>query len=703
MPEQLNRLTTLHQRKNTLHTNPEVELVVNYLRNSGDKISHNDPSRKLGAWLSFLANRETVNDGIFTGDEQSIDRQIEARVITAANVPQSYFDLQQKIARQRGHGTVHMSDSIKNEYIRTLQEEQQESLHCWTDYFNGQQTKSLYPDWFKYYVWDGIGTMGQFVKPQLDENGNEIEARFTKRTLATTAPYPECNAEALAYVYETIGKNEKAEDNRPRFDPNTSFAKLYAYALTEATQSSMEVSRSNDGSWKKYDRIDGYYRPDYEFDDTGEATDKTELEDENAMQLAASLRGYGTGWCTAGTRTAAHQLSSGDFYVFYSQDEEGNDKIPRVAIRMENEVVAEVRGVLNGQELEPELFDTVQAKLGELPGGQEYYQKVENMRRLTAIDLKVEAGQDLDIDDIEFLYTTDIVGFGYHHKIDPRVEEIMEKRKASTFDDLEDIGREKGVDIAFEAARRRFIGLEFITNHLTEIINKIGSDEFVKKSGESPAIRHELYYYVDSWMKQLPEATFSQQNLYDLGDCVVQVPPQSTSTHDQAAVSREARQETIEEMCAVGMDREGYILRSLLKDQNRFITDRLRAGCDEQELKNIDQLYSQYKALNDSVDEHTKKISELVNLHQQREDSPVDLEVWEYELLYGDPADNASSATHVAQKRAKDLQAIHDQIEQARSELIKAQNQYVGFIDLVTTRYGFDKNDIKGANLASVV
>ena len=69
------------------------------------------------------------------------------------------------------------------------------------------------------------------------------------------------------------------------------------------------------------------------------------------MSLAQSLRSWNTGWCTAGTRTAAHQLSMGDFYVYYTQDEEGKDVVPRVAIRMEDGSVAEVRGINPDQNL----------------------------------------------------------------------------------------------------------------------------------------------------------------------------------------------------------------------------------------------------------------------------------------------------------------------------------------------------------------
>ena len=54
------------------------------------------------------------------------------------------------------------------------------------------------------------------------------------------------------------------------------------------------------------------------------------------MPLVESLKGYNTGWCTAGESTAKTQLQGGDFYVYYTLDENDEYKVPRIAIRMEN-------------------------------------------------------------------------------------------------------------------------------------------------------------------------------------------------------------------------------------------------------------------------------------------------------------------------------------------------------------------------------
>lgn len=91
----------LHDRNPNLHTATEVEGVVDYLRNGGEHIP-NEPADKISAYLGFLANRNYANDGILTGDQASIDRQIEAHVIKGEDVPERYFELQRRIARSKG-------------------------------------------------------------------------------------------------------------------------------------------------------------------------------------------------------------------------------------------------------------------------------------------------------------------------------------------------------------------------------------------------------------------------------------------------------------------------------------------------------------------------------------------------------------------------------------------------------------------------
>ena len=147
------------------------------------------------------------------------------------------------------------------------------------------------------------------------------------------------------------------------------------------------------------------------------------------ISLWESLQGKNKGWCTAGKETAKTQLAGGDFYVYYTKDENGEYKNPRIAIRMngENEI-GEIRGTSKNQNLEPNMEPILNKKLEEFPDKDKYKKKVHDMKRLTLIEEKQKNNQELTLDDLKFLYEVDsrIEGFGYQK--DPRIKEIISKR-----------------------------------------------------------------------------------------------------------------------------------------------------------------------------------------------------------------------------------------------------------------------------------
>lgn len=388
--------------------------------------------------LSKLGNKEekikgTLKSGYFgivkpESNELYIDAEIEGLLIRRDKVPESYFELQRRIARERGYGDFELTDRQKEEDVKRLRADQGESLTKWSDYLRSEENGHSYPDWFKVYVWESLKRMGEF-----DEEGG----KFKKRTKSTVAPWPELNAEALSYVYDKVSEGviqgKDIEDKQMTELLNRgNFAAMYAYAIysTEVGGLTPELREITDGSWVKYDRIEGEYRPNYSRRRTRrgyEATDESPVNNDTAMQLAGSLQEKGTGWCTAGTNTAVHQLSKGDFYVYYTRDNNGNDTMPRVAIRMEGNQVTEVRGIAPRQNVEDNLLDVVAEKLNTLPGGSEYFKKVEQMRRLTEIDNRVKAGGELTAEDLKFLWFGErIRGFGLYE--DSRVDKLLEDR-----------------------------------------------------------------------------------------------------------------------------------------------------------------------------------------------------------------------------------------------------------------------------------
>ena len=397
--------------------------------------------------------------GITNENPEFIEAEINDLLITEADVPPSYYDLQKRIARERGYGDMEITDELE-EKIKTLQNDQAESLMKWSEYLRSDGNGHIYPDWFKVYVWESLKKMGEFDR----EKG-----KFKKRTKSTTAPWPELNAEALVYVWGKINhgvvKGNAVDDEKlANLLNNGNFSTLYAHALHEAETGGItpELREITEGRWVKYDQTQSSdYSDSYEED--GEYTDDAFVDADNdtAMSLSQSLYGKRTGWCTAHGGTAADQLRKGDFYVYYTLDDQGNYTIPRIAIRMEWGVVAEVRGIESGQNLESNMIDIVVEKLKTLPGGDEYFEKVENMKRLTEIDERVKGGGELTADDIIFLrFSGEIKGFGHYE--DPRIEESLQGR--SLDDDLDLVLDDPSVT----------------ANDINEIVKHLHSEEIVK-------------------------------------------------------------------------------------------------------------------------------------------------------------------------------------------------------------------------------
>jgi len=348
--------------------------------------------------------------------QQTKDRNIElfknkflypAVLIDKNNIPDSYFELQIKIARERGQaedlGNIKTAKDIPIENKRqtgeTLYNDQKKSLDMWIDYLASPD--ALYPSWFKYYTLRNITKMGNY---------NKETHEFNKRSKTSIGIFPDLNREALSYTYDTLskhylkGETVEGEELKKLLD-SAKFDKIYAYAMDKVTPASKENKEKIEGSWTKFTQGDDH------------------------IPLYESLQGHGTGWCTAGEETAKSQLQGGDFYVYYSKDENGLNTIPRIAIRTNNGQVAEVRGIDKDQNLEAKMLDIAQEKYHQLPGGEKFDKKDHDMKYLTLIDQKIkDDNEELSKDDLIFLYEVEgkIEGFG--HQKDPRIEEIKSKR-----------------------------------------------------------------------------------------------------------------------------------------------------------------------------------------------------------------------------------------------------------------------------------
>ena len=230
-------------------------------------------------------------------------------VIKPENVGETYFQNQERLMRELGHGNVEITEETRQEAIDIIIKDQEASLDNWVNYIFSKDA-DVYPMWAKYFA------MRSMVK--LSSYDKEKKA-FGNRRKDTVSPFPDLNREAFAYVIDILHKKAKQEsieldENNPELQKlieSENFGKLYAYAIEQVTPTEVNELMLTEGEWRKYSQGSDH------------------------MPLVESIQGHGTGWCTAGESTAKTQLQGGDFHVYYSIDKQGNYTIPRTAIRMQ--------------------------------------------------------------------------------------------------------------------------------------------------------------------------------------------------------------------------------------------------------------------------------------------------------------------------------------------------------------------------------
>ena len=408
----------LKKKYGDLHTAPEVEQAAHRKeKRTGEKVPQ-DPAVRIQNYLNrFKEITDRTNPEDRERGVEAIKRLLyRSAVIKPENIPESYWDTQRRLAREQGHGDIEITDHIRAQQAEIIITDQKSSLDTWVDYFASPD--ATYPDWLKYWATRSILSMGEYDKQK---------KAFTKRTKGTVKPFPDINREALAYVLDAIEKKyEKQQinvdvldqENRAKFEQllkDENFAKLYAFAIERVTPTEGKLLETTAGEWIKYPRNSDH------------------------MPLVESLQSHGTGWCTAGESTAEAQLKGGDFYVYYSLDEQGKPRIPRAAIRMQGDAIAEVRGIADDQNLDPYIGDVVQKKMKDFPDGKAYEKKAADMKRLTVIEKKTKANETLTKEELALLYEIEapIQGFGYEK--DPRIKEIIAGRNTR-----EDLSRATG-------------------------------------------------------------------------------------------------------------------------------------------------------------------------------------------------------------------------------------------------------------------
>jgi len=408
----------LHRKFRDLNTSPEVEAIVarevatveepTAKQTRTKDLIPQKPETRIQTYLNYLKECISIEDPRKRAEKLARIKQVlrEKYVIKPKDVPESYWTSIRRRHREEGHGEIEIPEEQKTELASDIATEQINSLDGWIDYLASPDAE--YPDWFKYYAIRSVLRLNKFDKEK---------KQFTERTKGTVSPFPDLNRDALALVCDALVKRQAgteldlgyditAEDKQQfqQYLQQENFAKMYAWAMEHFNPIPEELLKKTTGEWRAYPK----------------GSDPT--------QLTRGISAYSTGWCIRGEATAARYLTHSDLEVYFSEDQDGNPNIPRIVVVRRDNQTQEVRGVAHQENLDPYISGVVEQKLTELPDGKVFEKKNQDMKQLTAIENKIQKGQELNRADLVFLYEIDsaIQGFGYQK--DPRIAELRSQR-----------------------------------------------------------------------------------------------------------------------------------------------------------------------------------------------------------------------------------------------------------------------------------
>lgn len=313
-------------------------------------------------------------------------------VIKIENIPNS----NQMFSFRRKRKNDLNTDILKKAFQERIINDQKASIDCWIDYFISDESNHI-PMWAKFWAFQGMLRLGTL---------NKITSEFNKREKNNTGTFAELNKEALNLSIEYLIKVLKKESIEDRdlelLLKSGSFKKIYEMMLRKTKK---ETSDIYEGIWVKFHK------------------------GSNPINLVSSLQGYNTEWCIAGAGTAYQQLNQGDFYIYYTKNNKGEYKVPRLAIRMENDnIIREICGVADKQNIEENFEKIIKDKIKNFKDKDEFYAGIQQLEYLTFIHQKWLNDEQLTKEELIFLYeiNTDIIGVV--PKRDPRINAILNSR-----------------------------------------------------------------------------------------------------------------------------------------------------------------------------------------------------------------------------------------------------------------------------------
>lgn len=422
--------TNFLKEKYGLHTSSEVESAARRTEARTSERVPQDPASRIQNYLDRLErlaldpNREQPRKKMGGGYDDTdyprsllLLREMVMNKYVRPNkdkMAQGAAVVEERAARELGI-EAHYGEEQLEQRGEIAVRDMESSLDQWIRYLS--DPNEPYFTWFRYYAFRSILGLGEYDKDR---------GEFPNRSAGTIRLFPDIDRGALAYIQDIIqaakdpvalGLLRKAQletatpsdllltKERAQEFAKLSFAKQYAEGIKQAGEITPELRAETRGKWVTYPK------------------------DSDPIPLWASLQNKSTAWCTKGFASAEIQLKGGDFWVYYTLDKQGNPTIPRIAIRMQNDGIFEVRGVADAeQNLEGNMCNIAEEKINQLPRAKKYRRALADMKRVTRLVRKQEMGELFTRDDLFFLHEINgfIEGFGYRK--DPRIAELLSQR-----------------------------------------------------------------------------------------------------------------------------------------------------------------------------------------------------------------------------------------------------------------------------------
>lgn len=133
----------------------EVELSHDYSEEKGDN--------KVDTWLKNVEafhKRHRDNPEAMGIIENALH---DNYVIKPENIPDSYFENQQRLAREQGHGDIEITEELRSQGIEVIINDQKSTLDNWTNYLFAQDA-DVYPMWAKYWALRSVIKLSSYDK-----------------------------------------------------------------------------------------------------------------------------------------------------------------------------------------------------------------------------------------------------------------------------------------------------------------------------------------------------------------------------------------------------------------------------------------------------------------------------------------------------------------------------------------------------------